>query len=674
MGSWLCHSGGRCIGGTSPVSGRHVASRRVLVVVAAALVAVAIGAGVVAGYGVQRKAQRVAALLADARTHAERAGQAVPIDLWALRQPWSVARLGAEVAEACRSIEGAAAELELTDWLESYPRFAPQGARLAQVRPLIGLARATCGTAMAQLAQANMVLEPIQAPAGQRASDLGPAILAAAARAQQILPTAGAALDGLEAVRRRVRREHLDGWLAPAGQQLDRFDAGLARARTAVREAPLWLEPTTVILGAGSTKRYVVLGQNSHELRPTGGFISGIGLVTVRDGRIEEMEFRYSPAWDNSQRERIPPPWPFERYMAFGAWYVRDANWWADFPSSARQVERFWAADQGTPIDGVIALDDEAVRAILEVTGPVELPDWDLSLEASDFFRVVKEASIRAGKARSLPAVYRAVFERLLSIDAARLSSLTGALSRLVQEKHLQVYLDDAEAQALAVQMGWDGAMREELNSDYLFAVDTTVTYSEVNQFVSKAASYAVRWAEGTDTAERTLVLRYRNGYSDQAAAWEQSEADGSVFDVGTWSMKKLPGYWGDWLRVYVPKGSDLLMAEGLEGPIDRYYELDKQVFGGFFGLQPGEERTITLHYRGPAPPLLGGVRYRLVAQKQAGAPAYPLNVIVQREAGRPSETNEPVLEAAQLVVLRRDEHLELELQPQLAETGPGRR
>jgi hypothetical protein len=105
--------------------------------------------------------------------------------------------------------------------------------------------------------------------------------------------------------------------------------------------------------------------------------------------------------------------------------------------------------------------------------------------------------------------------------------------------------------------------------------------------------------------------------------------------------------YW-DYVRVYVPAGSQLLAGPDLPLPagslLARSGEVvpqppisptltagDWEVWTGFFALEPLEQRTLTFDYQLPVGVLgddvRGLVRYRLRVQKQPGTEAVPLQV-----------------------------------------------
>src|SRR3970282_2631352 len=80
-------------------------------------------------------------------------------------------------------------------------------------------------------------------------------------------------------------------------------------------------------------------------------------------------------------------------------------------------------------------------------------------------------------------------------------------------------------------------------------------------------------------TVKKTLTITYKN----------PEKHDG-------WLNSVLP----NWVRVYVPEGSTLIAAEGLEDKAEPYEEFGKTVFAGFFQLRPEGVSKVTVKYRLP--------------------------------------------------------------------------
>ncbi|MFO7669353.1 MAG: DUF4012 domain-containing protein, partial [Bacteroidales bacterium] len=137
-----------------------------------------------------------------------------------------------------------------------------------------------------------------------------------------------------------------------------------------------FLPQAGTVLGMEGPRRYLIIGQNNFELRATGGFMGSLGIATVDQGRIVDLDYRRSYDWDNPRREKVQPPLAYVRYMRFGAWFIRDANFSPDFPTAAQTIQMFWQLDGHPPVDGIVALDLYALQALLTAIGPVTVPGY----------------------------------------------------------------------------------------------------------------------------------------------------------------------------------------------------------------------------------------------------------------------------------------------------------
>src|SRR5205823_5550622 len=221
-------------------------------------------------------------------------------------------------------------------------------------------------------------------PAGAR---LGEAV----ERAAPLLASASEHLGRAATLRGGIDRAALQGRLGQLGVGLDQVDRVVPTAAEQVGELAAVAPALPDLLGMQGPRAYLVLGQNERETRATGGFLGSMGRLVIDRGAIAESTFQSSYAFDNPGREAVRPPQELARFMDAGAWYVRDANWWADFRTSAAQVERFWEADQGSPVDGVIAVDEAAVATLIDAVGPIDVPELGRAVRGQEFFTLARE-------------------------------------------------------------------------------------------------------------------------------------------------------------------------------------------------------------------------------------------------------------------------------------------
>lgn len=255
------------------------------------------------------------------------------------------------------------------------------------------------------------------------------------------------------------------------------------------------------LLGFDGNKTYLVLFQNNMELRPTGGFIGSFGLFTFERGRLVDMGIHDVYEADGQLRGHVEPPEKLKEHLGEASWYLRDSNWSPDFPVSARRAEWFLNKEIGRRVDGVVAVDLEFAKRLLNVIGAVEVTDFGEKVTLQNFYEVTQrraEVGFFPGstqKADFITALNRALVQEISSGIANRTVPLTSAILTSLEERDMLVFLHDKEAQAAISELGWDGGVKSVSScqfpvasclEDYLMVVEANVGVNKANYLLSR--------------------------------------------------------------------------------------------------------------------------------------------------------------------------------------------
>ncbi len=416
---------------------------------------------------------------------------------------------------------------------------------------------------------------------------------------------------------------------------LNRFDRYLPPLEDAL--AALSILPH--LLGSEGRRSYLLVAQNNQELRATGGFISGIGLLQLEAGQITGLSFQDSYTVDDLTQPHPPPPAPLRRLMGAGMLLLRDANWWPDFPTSAQAMADLYYQDQGESVDGIIAVDLTTLNLLLQATGPIQVPGYEEPV-SSDNLQEMMMSYWQAPRASApgkegadwwlhrkdfaadlLSALLPHVMQQATLEDLAALARSVG---KAIDEGHLLVFAEEPEAQSALGTMGWDGALRPH-SGDFLMVVDSNVGFNKVNPNIEQTIDYHVEIDEVGETTA-TLNLGYRHlVQKPMPACVHESRYGDSYQDL----LERC--YW-DYVRVYVPEGSEVDMVLGADGAVEVYEESGRTVIATSFLLETGQARRIQITYRPSLEETSSG--YRLLVQKQPGTEALPLRVRVVLSGG----------------------------------------
>jgi sortase (surface protein transpeptidase) len=365
------------------------------------------------------------------------------------------------------------------------------------------------------------------------------------------------------------------------------------------------------MFGYDGPRRYLILGQNSDELRPTGGFIGTSGVVTFDHGRVVQQ--RYGSSFDfNVPFDRVvPPPTPLTRFMGAGYWHLREANWAPDFPSTAQQAQYFFRLHSDEPLEGVIALDQDFVAQLLTVVGSISIPGFDEVVTAENVReRLDYQVHVVSGDTEALrKAVVSALFpllaERLSTLPRERLGDLVVAMNRALAEQDLLIWVDDPAAQQALAALAWDGHLLA-APSDYVFLVNANLGANKINREVEQELDYEVHVDADGRLIGRASV-RFQNRHA--------------TTDPGPYKTADYRNF----MRLVVPAGSELVSGDGFDSNFESTIECQHTTLSGLVVVPPGEERRVELTYRLPA--TVGAASYSLVIQKQPGSGAFPVRV-----------------------------------------------
>ena len=398
----------------------------------------------------------------------------------------------------------------------------------------------------------------------------------------------------------------------------------LPQAITTLREATLLLD----LLGAQQTRRYLLVSQNPDELRATGGYIGSAGVVEASHGSIRLVEYGSSRRYDTPLDRRAVPPAEFQAYLGSNSWNLAAANWWVSFPDVARQLTYFYSLSRPQqPVDGVIALDQFGLQQLLEVLGPVQVPAYGETVEASqvesklDRYVHTGGASDESGRKQFTAALSEAVLNAVLEAPRDKLPGLVKALRASLDQQHLLVWVPDSEAASFLGRKHWDGGLLTG-SSDSLLLEDTDVVGSKQSQAVTRDASYTVNLAQPTSPTA-SLTITYTNG----------SQPDQRP------DVSFVPEY-RTFLRAVVPSGAQLLSTSGFTGAVSTDQECGRRVFGGEVAIPQGSTVQVSLQYQ--LPTSVTADAYDLVVQQQPGVPPGKLTVAIQTADGSTARADLP--------------------------------
>lgn len=339
------------------------------------------------------------------------------------------------------------------------------------------------------------------------------------------------------------------GWQWLPGRFRDKissFEETVKEKRQVAEDVDKLIPILPEFLGLDGTKRvYMVLLQNENELRASGGFIGSYGILTINDGKWQDLEINDVYQADGQLKGHVEPPAEIKKYLGEAGWFMRDANWQASFPLASKDIQWFLEKETGRQVDGVVALNLETVKGILGVLGEVYVPDFKEKINQSNLYEEAEyyaENDSFAGsgqKASFLGAVSKQLVEEVKGMNGANGEKLIEILVDLLNRREILVNLNQSAAQQSVASAGWDGAIYqgkctgENCLADYLYIVESNFGVNKANYFLYR-------------NIERSVDIN-ENGISNDLSISYENTAKSSAWPGGDYK---------NYLRIYVPAAS----------------------------------------------------------------------------------------------------------------------
>lgn len=408
-----------------------------------------------------------------------------------------------------------------------------------------------------------------------------------------------------------------------------------------------WVKKLSLILGEKTPQKYLLIFQNNAEARATGGFIGTYGILDLDQGQIKKLfiDGIFNP--DGQLSEKIIPPEPLQKIAI--PWTTHDANWFADFPTSAQKIMWFYERTGGPTPDGVISLTPTVIERLLKLTGPIEMPEYGVILDADNFIDITQyKTEIDYDKDLNQPKKILADFaprfldklsEQIKQNNLEVLRTIDDAL----KEKHILVYFGNQDLENFVVSQGWGGELKQ-AQKDYFSVVNSNIDGRKTDRVIEQKIKYLSEIQDDGSIIDTLEIVRHHQG---------------GALNYNWYNEPNI-----DYLRVYLPKGAELISVQGqsqvsFEAQIDYqkfgfkkdqqvdaieqtmqqdeksgteiFEESGKTVFGNWVNVNPGETASIIYKYRLPFKLATGGTNadFSLLAQKQSGSLDSKLEVTV---------------------------------------------
>ncbi len=451
----------------------------------------------------------------------------------------------------------------------------------------------------------------------------------------KLTPKIGEIADKIEVVNRNLNQIKLNRYPEKIGDK--EFRGKLIEVRKTIDissqlfvNAQGLLVKLPKLLGEPEPKKYLVIFQNDKELRPTGGFITAYAVFKIEKGKmlVETSDDIYK--LDEKNSTKLVPPKPFAQHLKVFQLHLRDANYDPDFIDSMKRFEDIYQKIPGTiKIDGIIAVDTHVLVEAMKILGTIPAYNTNYTVENDSrcdcpqvIYALEEYAGRRVGYIREdrkdiIGVLLYQIMQKALGVSP---SQYWGQLFQMMisefHQKHILVYLHDDDAQKSLEALNFSGRMIITDNEDFLHINDANLGGAKSNMFIKHSIKQEFE-KNNEGKIVKTLTVDYKN--PSEGSKGCNLEAGGLC----------LNGLMPNWVRIYVPLGSQLIDFTGSEDSPVVTQEYGKTVFEGFLTVKPESVSQLKVKYQLPEK---YNKNFSLYLQKQAGTDGHEFTTVINGE------------------------------------------
>jgi len=348
------------------------------------------------------------------------------------------------------------------------------------------------------------------------------------------------------------------------------------------------------LLAQEGTKTYAVILQNNQELRPTGGFIQAVALLTFKDGSLVNFQVEDVYTLDEQLKAIISPPDGVRQYLGEERWFLRDSNWNPSFPKTADRVKWFLEKSIAVKVDGVIGINLKVLEEIIGVLNQVEIDEYNEVLtkrnldERMEFHSEVQLVESAQKRDYSELVLFK-ILSKIQYLPAEQTTPLLSSLIEMADSKELLISFFNDDLETTFESLGWDGSMVEpacptvfndsQCLVDSLMQVEANVGVNKANYYLERQINHSVTVTSQKISHKRAITFKNKA----QTNAWPK-------------------GPYKSYVRFYLPEKSEFedIKINGLS--VDRSNltiktELGRKVVGVLIEVAVKSELKLQLEY-----------------------------------------------------------------------------
>lgn len=414
-------------------------------------------------------------------------------------------------------------------------------------------------------------------------------------------------------------------WLvAPLQDRARSYQRQLQSAAHSVQLGARAAQVLPAMLGRSGPRSYLVLFMTPSESRGYDGLIGGYGVLSAQDGRVRLTSS--NPIGDLATA--LPPggaklsgvPGYLRRYGAFDPGeFPQDVTYSPDLPTDAKVFDEIYAQAGGGPVDGVLAVDPIGLAALLELTGPVDVPGLPFPLTSANAAQVLLKEQYTLFDAGGNPesplridflqTALQVSFDALVDSSLPSPKEVAAVLDPAVRAGRISFMSFHGDEEHFLEALGTTGTFPAASGENVLAVTSQNTDNNKIDAYLHTSVTDNVTVDPGNGDIQSTVRVALTN----------DAPASGlPPIVIDDFADPAVPaGTNRTWLSVYSPLALDHVTVDGNRAAMSVTRELGVWVYSTYVDIPSKSTTTVQVELDGRVDP---GSSLRLAVRLQPSA------------------------------------------------------
>ena len=314
-------------------------------------------------------------------------------------------------------------------------------------------------------------------------------------------------------------------------KQTAKISSKLDNAMELLEEYNTYVPLIDVVLGDGSDRRFLIVAQNSAEMRSAGGLPSALGLVTIEDGIMHIGDFEpvltvfslypknyaKTVGFSKAEKKLIASVW--QNYCNKSTAATLNPH----FPRVAQLMAKCYKKEQKKELDGVISMTPAIVGRLIGVTGTLKLSNgvkldekYAVKYLQHDIYyqyfnkkafsdRKLYKAADKATNDLFAEAAKKVISSIMSELNIKNIRKVLDVIKKSGEDRVFMMWVADNESQEIVKKLGLSGSLNYDQNDPQIgvffnnkdpnklgIHVDIKVTYGKAKTNKDGSVTYPV--------------------------------------------------------------------------------------------------------------------------------------------------------------------------------------